>query len=194
MVAWYGSEFRYATDLEKFRLWNGAVWEHGGASGDNLLGLSKKVLQHIADAEWRETSESTGKRRAMIAAAKGEDAVRVKSTAFDQRAMLLNVANGTIDLATHRFYDFRREDYLTKQAPVVYDAAAVCPKFDDFMDFIFDGDKDVIQYMLKALGYSLTANISEQVFHLCHGGGKNGKTTLLELVRLILGLDYTERS
>jgi putative DNA primase/helicase len=44
--------------------------------------------------------------------------------------------------------------------------------------------------MDKALGYTLTGNISESVFFMCYGSGSNGKTTLLELMMQILGPDF----
>ncbi len=136
------------------------------------------------------TSESTGKRRGMIALTKGETKVHAKREVFDRNPLLLNVANGTIELENQTLREFRREDYMTKCAPVAFDLFATCPKFDAFLEFIFDGDEDLIRYIVKALGYSLTGDIGEQVFHICHGAGKNGKSTLLELMQLILGTDY----
>jgi putative DNA primase/helicase len=44
-------------------------------------------------------------------------------------------------------------------------------------------------YLQKALGYSLTAVTSEKAVFVCHGGGNNGKTTLLATVREVVG-DY----
>jgi putative DNA primase/helicase len=45
-------------------------------------------------------------------------------------------------------------------------------------------------YAQVAVGYSLTADTSEKVVFICHGGGNNGKTTLLASVRDLLGDDY----
>ena len=130
--------------------------------------------------DWRLRSEAAGKRTAMINMAKGEEAVLAKSSLFDTHAMLLNVQNGTVDLETGHFREFRRDDFLTKQAMVTYDRAATCPKFDEFLDYIFNHDQDTVHFMRKALGYTLTGNVSEQCFFICYGLGANGKSTLIK--------------
>jgi putative DNA primase/helicase len=58
-----------------------------------------------------------------------------------------------------------------------------------FLDLIFDHRKELISFLQRAIGYSLTGDISEQVLLLLYGVGSNGKSTLLEIIRLILG-DY----
>jgi putative DNA primase/helicase len=58
------------------------------------------------------------------------------------------------------------------------------------MEFTFDRDQDLIHFMDKALGYTLTGSTLEQCFFLCYGNGQNGKSTLLELMMQILGHDF----
>ncbi len=48
--------------------------------------------------------------------------------------------------------------------------------------------------MRKALGYTLTGNVSEQCFFICYGLGANGKSTLIELMTQILGPDFATRA
>lgn len=189
LVALHGENFRWLTDEEVFCFWNGSKWEKN-KSGNILLPITKEVARAIPDPDWKLTSESAGKRQAMIAMARGEKQVLAKRDLFDQRTMLLNVQNGTLDLETQDFRDFCREDYLTKQAPVMFDFTAGCPKFEAFLDRIFDGDKDMIHFIVKALGYSLTGSAKEQCFFFCYGTGANGKSTLFEVFRLLVGADY----
>jgi len=189
LVATYGDSFRWLTDEETFAVWDGTVWKKD-PSGNILLPLTKRVIRAMPDADWSMKSESAMKRKAMITLAKGEEKVFAARESFDQRPMLLNVMNGTIDLETEQLREFSREDYLTKKARVTYDAFASAPKFDQFMRDTFGGDEDLIHYILKALGYTLTGLIGESCFFICHGLGQNGKTTLLEIVMQILGLDY----
>ena len=51
---------------------------------------------------------------------------------------------------------------------------------------IFAGDEKLIGYVQRALGYSLTADVSLQVLFLCYGKGRNGKNTVLDSARTIL--------
>ena len=118
---------------------------------------------------------------------KGEERILAEGRLFDTHKMLLNVENGTLDLATQDLREFRREDFLTKRAQVQYDAFALCPRFDAFLDYTFSGNQDTIHFIIKALGYALTGDISEQCFFVCYGLGANGKTTLIDVMMQILG-------
>lgn len=191
LVAMHGGNFRWLADEETFCIWEKSVWRKNN-SGDALLPWTKEVVRAIPNDEWRQKSESSGHRRSMIGMAKGEIAVTEHSSIFDKHKMLLNVANGTLDLETQELRAFRREDFLTKKALVSHDDFAGCPKFDDFMDFTFGGDKDLIHFMDKALGYTLTGNVSESCFFICYGLGANGKTTLIEVLMQILGSDFAK--
>ncbi|MGA7078664.1 MAG: phage/plasmid primase, P4 family [Terriglobales bacterium] len=186
LVKKHGGDFRWLTDEEIFAIWNGSIWGKN-KTGNALLPRTKEVVRAIPDPEWQATSEGAGKRHAMIAMTKGELPALAESDLFDKQPMLLNVKNGTLDLGTGDIREFRKTDFLTKQAEVVYDPFATCPKFDAFMDYIFENDRDTVHYILKALGYTLTGNVGESVFHMCFGYGKNGKTTLLEVLAQMLG-------
>ena len=189
LVEKYGTNFRWLTDDGCFCAWNDTVWKRN-EKGDILLPHTKEVVRNIPNAKWQTASESSGKRTAMIAMTKGERAVLAESTLFDTHPMLLNVQNGTLDLETGKLRDFCREDCLTKQANVIWDPFAECPKFDAFLDFIFNGDADTIHFILKALGYTLTGSVGESCFFICYGLGANGKTTLIEVMMQILGPDF----
>src|SRR5207248_1535155 len=47
----------------------------------------------------------------------------------------------------------------------------------------------LVDFLQRALGYGLTADIREQVLFFFHGDGANGKSTLLKLILDMLG-DY----
>lgn len=109
---------------------------------------------------------------------------------FDKDNMLLNVANGYIDLTSRELYkhdinkmfsQIANTDYSEKMQPAVW---------LDFLNDIFNGDKEVIRYIQKALGYSLTGSTREQVMFILHGKGRNGKSIFVETIAEILG-DYS---
>ncbi len=74
-------------------------------------------------------------------------------------------------------------------APVPHDPTAECPQFLAFLDRIMAGNVDLIRFVQRAIGYSLTGLATEQVLFILHGTGANGKSTFLEAVRHVLG-DY----
>jgi putative DNA primase/helicase len=132
-------------------------------------------------------SESWPRIRAMIDAAK--EACSIDYALLDQQPRKLTVQNGTIDLWSGLLQPFDRADMLTKAVDIPYDKDAVCPVWMQTLSVIFGGDRALIDYMQRAIGYSLTGDTSEQCLHLCHGTGSNGKSTLLDVLGLLAG-DY----
>jgi putative DNA primase/helicase len=103
--------------------------------------------------------------------------------ALDADQRLLNVYNGTLDLRTGQLGPHRREDKITKLVPITYDASALCPLWEAFLDRIFEKNKNLIDFVHKMFGYSLTGVISEQVLFFLYGTGANGKSTLLLILQ-----------
>jgi putative DNA primase/helicase len=81
--------------------------------------------------------------------------------------------------------EHRREDYNSKISGVAYDPDAQCPIFDAFLARILP-DETVRCYLQRFFGYCLTRRTSEQMFCIFHGGGKNGKSTLVDIMGKIM--------
>src|SRR5262249_44181055 len=112
----------------------------------------------------------------------------------DQQHMLLVVNNGTVDLTTGKIQPSRREDLVTQYAPVDFDADATCPTFERFMSDIMCGRAELVSFMQRFLGYCLTGLTKEGKFAIFHGLGANGKSTLLEVLRRLMGPEYTRQT
>jgi len=63
------------------------------------------------------------------------------------------------------------------------------PLIKEFLLEIMDSSTDMISFIQRTLGYSLTGDTREQILPICYGVGANGKTTLLRLFQYMLG-DY----
>lgn len=113
--------------------------------------------------------------------------LRIDADAFDADSAIFNCANGTIDLETGKFREHRPEDLCSMQSPVEYDAQADCPRWRRFLAEIFLDDRDVIDFIQRAAGYSLSGFTGEQVFLILHGDGSNGKSELLFVLDQLLG-------
>ena len=129
---------------------------------------------------------------------------------LDKDALALNVSNGTLrfsvtmveDLecpdpdvkrlkrvAHVRLDDHNRDDLITKLADVDYLPKAQAPVFEAFIRDVLPNEA-VQHFVQRYLGYCLTALTREQVFALFHGEGRNGKSTLVDIVAKILA-DYS---
>lgn len=134
----------------------------------------------------RQTRSSVKKKNALTEA---QHLMPVKASMFDSHINLFNVANGYIDLKNNSFHEPDKNKLFMRVSGVSYSKGAVCPKWLKFLDEIFLGDKELIEYIQKLLGYSLSGNISEQILVVFFGNGNNGKSLFSEIIREVFG-DY----
>ena len=108
---------------------------------------------------------------------------------LDRYKMALNTPDGVINLKTGELKPHNPEHYFTKITAVEYSNTSDCPLWHKFLDDIFQGDKDLIRYIQKAVGYSLTGSTAEQCAFFLYGTGRNGKSTFIDVIRDVFG-DY----
>ena len=83
-----------------------------------------------------------------------------------------------------------REHYRTTQIPHHYKPNALCPRFEKFLNEILVNDIDMKEkrlLILELIGYTLLSNARLEVFVLLIGGGANGKSVLLDVIRMLVG-------
>ena len=62
-----------------------------------------------------------------------------------------------------------------------------CPTWESFLDDIFMGNKGMIKYIQRAIGYALTGSNKEEAIFIFYGPkGRNGKSTLVKVVLRLL--------
>lgn len=145
-----------------------------GKAEKATLRFSNEIESSASKKAWREEIKAYGP-------------IHAKIGDFDQDPFVLNCLNGTLDLRSGALRDFCREDYLTRQLDFAFDPAASCPLWLQFLDTVFAGNRELIDYIQRAIGYTLTGDTSEQCLFLCHGPGANGKSVLLEVITALLG-------
>jgi len=121
--------------------------------------------------------------------ATSEPTIPILPKQMDADPFTFNCLNGTIDLRTGQMREHRPEDYLTKLAPVSYNPEAKCPLWLKFLIRIMADNSDLIDYLQRVVGYSLTADVREQALWFLYGTGANGKSTFLAAILAMIG-DY----
>lgn len=107
---------------------------------------------------------------------------------FDTDLHTLNCHNGTLHLDTMEFTKYRPEVMLTKMCPVDYDPNAKCERFERFICEIMSDDMEKARFLQKALGYALSGMTHHECMFVLWGEStRNGKSTLAEIVRKVLG-------
>ena len=111
---------------------------------------------------------------------------------LDVNDYLLNVQNGTLDLAGNAptFMNHDPDMLLSKICNVEYDPAADCGEWKKFLMEIMRDDKEKILYLQKIAGLSLTGNTEQETCFILYGSTtRNGKSTFCETLIHLLG-DY----
>ena len=106
---------------------------------------------------------------------------------FDNNNWVLTVENGVLDLRTGQLLPFDRRFNSSKRTSIRYDPLATCPRWETFLQEVFNFDEELIRYIQRAVGYCLTGETSEQCLFLCHGAGANGKSVFLDVLLQLLG-------
>lgn len=199
----FGEDLYYLPDWGKWAIWDGKQWKQD--KNDRILALGLKLSDVILrDAALEPNrnlklllvkhalqTEAISKVRAFLTAGQSFKAKQLDE--FDQQPHLLNCPNGVVDLRSGMMLDHSRDLMMTKMASVDYNPEADCPKFKKFLYEIMGGNEELVNWIQKALGYAMTGDTREQCFFIMYGVGANGKSTLLEIVKHIMG-DYGRTS
>ncbi len=200
----YKDNLRYCHTAKKWKIFNGKFWEidSKGEVYNKLRKLILSINSYVENAklapEERKKFYSLLNRydapdwkRSVLTEAESLPGIATNETDYDNNPHLYNLSNGTINLETLEFEEEHRPgDLLTKISNVNYDEDAKPPiKWFEFLETIFNGDIDLIRYVAKCVGYSLTTSTDENCFFFMYGTGKNGKSTFIEALEMVFG-DY----
>src|SRR5215216_3351005 len=202
LVHRHGRNLRYCWLWRKWLVWDGQRWVKDD-SGE-VYRLAKDTVASIyqeaaaaPDDEERKAlakhamrSEAGARIKEMVDLARSD--VPVMPDELDASPDLLNTERGTIELRTGELREHRRQDLITKLAPVEYRPDATAPAWDAFLERVLPGE-ELRRFVRRASGYSATGDTSEQCMFINHGGGANGKSTFQEALSAALG-DYAMRT
>jgi putative DNA primase/helicase len=199
LVAAHGEDLRFDCHSGRWLFWDGCRWAYDGSG--HVERLAKDAVKQIyseANNSPRHDdrtmlikhalkSEAEGRIRAMVNLAKSESDIVIGADKLDAGEMLLNCTNGVLDLETGNLLAHAREFLCTKNLNIPFDKDASCPRWFEFLDQIFERNQSLINFLQRAVGYSLTGKTIEQVLFLLYGTGANGKTTFIEIMKALLG-------
>ncbi len=195
LAAAHGEDLRYAPELGRWFAWDGRRW------AEDVTGEVVRRMKQIADTmldqarisnderlfRWGLRSQSAASISNATSLAASEPGMYVLVNELDADAYAFNVLNGTVDLRSGELRPHDRRQLITKLAPVNYDPEATCPVWERTLREVFAADEGVIELVRRFAGYSLSGRVSEQKLVFAHGGGANGKTTILNALRQTWG-------
>ena len=200
----HGADIRYVGTWGKWKTWDGTRWrdDDTGELMRRASDVARKTHVQAKNAyekrgddaakaflAFAKKSQDAAKLTAAIKVTSSLPSIAIHHADLDRDPWLLNARNGTIDLRTGELRAHRREDLLSKMIGCPYDARARCPIWDAFLLRVMGGDRELVQYLQRLIGYALTGETSDHVLAFFFGGGANGKTTFLQIIREMMG-DY----
>lgn len=190
---------KYAEDRRRWLFFDGTRWDADGENAvwEKLKELASALtlygLRHIPDEKrrtdflkWTAKWQQFRQRDTILKDA--ASVAPVKYSNFDNNPLLLNCHNGTLDLTSFELREHNPGDLLSHMAGVNYDPSALAPRWLQFIDEVTAGDKNTAKYLQKVAGYCLTGQTHFECAFICHGASaRNGKSTLLETLKTLLG-------
>jgi len=110
---------------------------------------------------------------------------------WDANPWLLGVGNGVVDLRTGKLVESNINDLICWHTPVRFEPKTMQKlkgsRWYKFLYEIFSNDKDLVDFIWRSVGYSITGVTDEQVMFLLYGEGANGKGTFVRALRNAFG-------
>jgi len=210
LVDQHGDSIRFCRATGHWFLWKGCQWSADDGAAVQLAKKTIRAMQHErkqilsnsesqsddweilrrrADAleKWATRSEGAPRIIAMLRMAESDPRLSVEPEDFDKNPLVLNLRNGSIDLNSGLFREHRSKELLTKLAGADYEANTQCPRWTKFLEEVFEPHPDVVPFLQRAVGYTLTSETREECVFVLAGSGRNGKSTFIGILHRILG-------
>ena len=199
----HGGRLKYVHDTQSWLIWDGGAWKTNGCSSVRTLAatLSTAIYAegagHINDAEyfarWARKSQEQRTIDAAVSLLSDFAQVRIPFAGLDADQFVVGFGRATqvIDLQSGVARAAAPADYVTKSLGVAsVGNAGHALRWLQFLDQVFGGDQELIDWLQRFCGYLLTGSTREHMFLFCFGHGANGKSVFIELLKHIMG-DYS---
>ena len=190
---WLRGKAVYVIEPKQWMIWNDCFWKRDVCNKiqdlafqfvqDVKLTLSDKGS--VNDARELSSFESLNKLQNISAFAATR--LSISATMFDMDPMILATRTDWVNLETGTAHAPDPNILISKASDVNFGGAATCPKFEQFVNDIFEGNSELISFVRRAIGYSLTGSTSEQCLFIMIGDGANGKSTFINVIKHLLG-------
>lgn len=209
----HGDDVRHVTDSGSWLTWDGRRWTYNEKAVDRKFQQTVANLEQrmhsafrseLDSADGKEAKASVRKKwgyhlqqcqrykntsaiKAALERAAKHESIEVLAAQLDQKTMVLNCANGTVDLELGTMRPHDRADLLTIVLETEFDPDAECPLWIKSLYRWLSNDPEYARYVWKAFGYTLTGSTKEECLFFPYGKGRNGKSTALKVIQRILG-------
>jgi len=185
-------------------IWNGINWQFDIFG--NVKNLAETLIHEMKDEAFSITDADSQKemlknvnrlfnksgKESMLIEAQHLEMIPVNNDTFDKNDYLFNCLSGVVNLRNGNIMEHNKMMLLNKISAVSVNKDKPV-KFLNFLNDMFEGNQELIHYLHKAFGYSLTGDCREQCMFILVGDGNDGKSLLLQIIQEVIG-DYSATS
>ena len=195
----YGDQMRFDQTSRKWHYWNGVYWKEdrrGFTRRKVILAARARFAsaknfddkdERLALAKFATRCEDANKIDHVIEIAGDIEPFSTGHEEFNLNPNLFACPNGVVNLKEGLLEKGRQSDMIGLSSNVPYRAGETCDRWLLFLEEIFLGNYDLINFIQRAVGYTMTGHSSEQCFFLCHGTGSNGKSVFFDIMEQLFG-------
>ena len=200
----FGSVLKYSYNRKRWYFWTGKMWildESGEIKklADVICDDLKREAWQMQDGDLQEQALKFAKRtagsnakEAMIKECQHLYDIPAAPEDFDSYTDYINCQNGIINLRNGELMPHDSNFMMSKICNCEYDVHHRKPKmWLSFLNDVTNGDKDLQEYIQRSVGYSISGSTQEQCAYFLYGMGNNGKSTFLDTIADILGINRT---
>ena len=183
----FGENIRYNYTSRLWMYYDGRRWKNDDTGRMKIL--TDKVAESIKKEKLfkSEGIDPRNHNKKVNMLKECEHLLPVTNETFDKDFDLFNTQNGYLNLKTGELKEHDKQQYFTKISNVEYTDKSDCPKWEEFLNDIFLGNQELIKFIQRAVGYSLSGYTTEQVLMVLYGNGRNGKSVFLDILNEIFG-------
>lgn len=205
----FGKGMRFCSTNGRWYHWNGARWCQDDQNNSRAYRLMLQTVRRRRDAatvalavnaedahakavfQFALRSENLKGITAALNSAKNFEGIVVTINQFDSDQQLILAGDTVLNLREWAPAVPRPTDNMTLTMGAAYQEGAGCSRWLSFIEELWPDQPDMWTYVQRAVGYCLTGSTKEHTMFLCVGDGRNGKSTMLNVLRKLLG-DYAD--
>jgi len=195
----HSKDLRYCVEYKSWLTWDEKNWNIDNLGAVNqlakktALSIKDEAANAINDKQSKRiykhaiSTQGEGKLKAMVSLSKTAPEVSISVEKIDNDPEYIMCKNGIINLQTMTLEAFTRDRIFTKTINANFNKKAECPRWEQFLLETFQDNIDVVLYIQRAMGYSLTGSTSEHAIFFLYGTGENGKGVFLNTLEKLFG-------
>ena len=190
---------RYNVDNEMWMLWNGKFWEFDvkGKIRDYVDILAKDMMNDLKgeedEARRKAIAQNINKiqnnsgKKALLEECQHIGDIPVFNSDFDKDKYYVCAQNMIYDLEHQKMLPFNRSFMISQSLSCDIDLEHEPTQWLKFLNDIYEGDQEMINYNRKVWAYCLSGSTREQSMWIYYGDGNNGKSLSLDILNELMG-------